>query len=89
MRRPCLGEPLRPRRNERAARSTINDIAFDVPLRDHHDAIAELDKAVGRGLPSIVDGDAASPKGVAMRKQESHLGTFSFSDIPRPEDRAG
>lgn len=64
-------------------------IALGVPLRDDGDAIAELDQAVGRCLPVILDRDAAFPKGMAMRKQESHSGAFSFSGISRLEDRTG
>ena len=60
-----------------------------VPLRDHGEAISKLDHAVGRGLAVIVDGDAAFPKGMAMGKQESYSGAFSFSGISPLEDRAG
>jgi hypothetical protein len=43
-----------------------------LPFTDDGDAIAKLDQAVRPSLAIILDRDAAFPKGMAMRKQESH-----------------
>ena len=82
---PASSKPPHPRCHKAALSRAIagerktDCITIRRPFRDDGDAVAELDKAFRICLSIIMDRDSASPKGMAMRKLETHLSEIPLS----------